>query len=301
MNEIVMKVLAIPRVSATHPIEFFRKSRRGFYGYSLLATLTMVGWLARDVGLVDPAHGFGYWLGIIGSSMMLVLLLYPSVKKLALSRSLGLAKHWFHVHVIFGLVGPLLILYHCNFQFDAFNSKFALYCMLAVAVSGIIGKHIYARIHADLYGHCSSMEELRTELSMALEKSDGLAVWMPNFVKELHKLSDELQGDEITKSIDIRRSLIWTVKPVFVRLRLYRLIYLETAFRAKDSAVLSSNIKGLRRSADAYASKYVRLMRRVAQFSLYERLFSLWHLFHLPLFLLLVISASFHVLAVHMY
>jgi hypothetical protein len=42
-------------------------------------------------------------------------------------------------------------------------------------------------------------------------------------------------------------------------------------------------------------------MRQVAHLAFYERLFSLWHLFHMPLFLLLVVSALVHVLAVHMY
>ena len=40
---------------------------------------------------------------------------------------------------------------------------------------------------------------------------------------------------------------------------------------------------------------------RVAQFSFYERLFALWHVFHLPIFFMMVISALVHVLAVHMY
>jgi hypothetical protein len=43
------------------------------------------------------------------------------------------------------------------------------------------------------------------------------------------------------------------------------------------------------------------LIGRVAQFSFYERLFALWHVLHLPIFLLMIISALFHVLAVHMY
>ena len=301
MNETVVNDQSVLHETVISRFAVFHPSRRGKYGYTLLAVLTVAGWLLRDVGLVNPSYGLGYWLGIIGGLLMLVLLFYPMVKKAALSRSLGLARHWFRVHLIFGLVGPILILYHCNFQVDAFNSKFALYCMLAVAISGIVGKYIYARIHKGLYGNRASMDELRKELTLALEKGDGLAVWMPNFVKELHKLFDELQGDEITNSINLRRSLVWSIKPLFVRLRLYRLIQVETAFRAKQSDVIGKNIKGLRRSANGYAGKYVRLMRRVAQFSFYERLFSLWHLFHLPLFFLLVISASFHVLAVHMY
>jgi hypothetical protein len=39
----------------------------------------------------------------------------------------------------------------------------------------------------------------------------------------------------------------------------------------------------------------------VAHFTLYERMFSFWHVLHFPLFLMMVISALVHVLAVHMY
>jgi hypothetical protein len=46
---------------------------------------------------------------------------------------------------------------------------------------------------------------------------------------------------------------------------------------------------------------YLHGLQRVAQFAIYERLFSLWHLLHIPLVALLILSAVFHVIAVHMY
>ena len=39
----------------------------------------------------------------------------------------------------------------------------------------------------------------------------------------------------------------------------------------------------------------------MAQFSFYERLFGLWHILHLPIFFMMILSALVHVLAVHMY
>jgi hypothetical protein len=45
----------------------------------------------------------------------------------------------------------------------------------------------------------------------------------------------------------------------------------------------------------------LRQIRRVAELGSYERLFSLWHVFHLPFFYILVVTALVHVLAVHMY
>jgi hypothetical protein len=40
---------------------------------------------------------------------------------------------------------------------------------------------------------------------------------------------------------------------------------------------------------------------RVAQYTAYERLFSLWHVAHLPFVFLLLLSAVVHVVAVHAY
>ena len=40
---------------------------------------------------------------------------------------------------------------------------------------------------------------------------------------------------------------------------------------------------------------------RAAEFAFYDRLLRLWHLLHLPLFVVLVAAAILHIVAVHMY
>jgi hypothetical protein len=46
---------------------------------------------------------------------------------------------------------------------------------------------------------------------------------------------------------------------------------------------------------------YLRAVRDAAQFHTYERLFSWWHIFHIPLVYMMVFSAVYHVYAVHAY
>jgi hypothetical protein len=46
---------------------------------------------------------------------------------------------------------------------------------------------------------------------------------------------------------------------------------------------------------------YLDAVRRAAQLATYERIFSWWHILHLPLVWLLVLSAVVHVVAVHAY
>jgi hypothetical protein len=42
-------------------------------------------------------------------------------------------------------------------------------------------------------------------------------------------------------------------------------------------------------------------VRRAAQFATFEKLFSLWHVVHVPFLCMLVITAVIHVVAVHAY
>ena len=301
MMETTVNTLTATQETASPTPPKKAKSRWGLYGYLLLFATLCGGLLLRDQKLVSPQDGLGYWLGIVGGSLMLLLLLYPAGKKSAILQRMGLVKHWFRIHMIFGLVGPLLVLYHCNFSVSAMNSKVALYSMLAVAFSGLVGRYFYTRIHLGLYGKRAGIEELRSEITDALSNSRGLAAIMPRFIGELHAISADLMGDEFTRAISMRRSLLWIVKYYVVRARLYLTIRKELRGRAINSDAVRVNTKNLRKTANAYATQQVRLMRQVAQLSFYERIFSLWHVFHMPLFILLVISALVHVLAVHMY
>lgn len=302
MNETVMqRPLAMDSAPDAARRKNKKKKSSAFFGYTSLLILITVGWLARDFSPINPEDGVGYWLGIIGASMMATLLLYPLRKRVRLLRVLGPTKTWFKLHMILGLIGPLLILYHCNFQLGSFNSKVAFYCMLLVAGSGVIGRHFYARIHRGLYGRKTSLQELQKELAESAAKSHGMAKLMPELVGRLDALSNELQGCAVTQSLGVARSLKWTLTHQFTRLSLIMMARRELKAAASQSAVIADDFRGASRAAARYIRTYTGLMGRVAQFSFYERMFSLWHVFHLPIFFMMVITALFHVLAVHMY
>ena len=55
------------------------------------------------------------------------------------------------------------------------------------------------------------------------------------------------------------------------------------------------------RAATDLANEFLGATQRVAEFGVYDRLLQLWHVAHVPLVYLLVISAIAHVVAVHMY
>ena len=302
MNETVIpQPAAFTGESQQRPRKRTASIGSALYGYSLLTAAIVLGWLLRDRQFFNPEDGIGYWLGIIGGSLMLALLLYPLRKRFRIMQKLGATRHWFRMHMVFGLLGPLLILYHCNFQLGSFNSRVAFYCMLLVAGSGIIGRHFYARIHRGLYGRKTTLKELQADLAASNEKSHGLAKLMPALVAKLDAYAQDLHGCRMTETLGVRRSLRWTFTHHFMGMSLWWTARRELTKAAATSDIVRRDYARLLKSTSIYIRDYTNLLGRVAQFSFYERLFALWHVFHLPIFLMMVLSALAHVLAVHMY
>ena len=102
--------------------------------YTSVLLVLVAGWSVRGERYLIAESGIGYWLGIIGGSMMLLLLLYPLRKRFVRWTAIGSVKSWFRIHMILGIVGPVAVIFHSGFQLGSFNSTIAFVCMLIVAV-----------------------------------------------------------------------------------------------------------------------------------------------------------------------
>ena len=119
------------------------------------------GWSIRDEGHLTAESGLGYALGIIGGSLMLLLLLYPLRKRVRRMRRWMHVRHWFRMHMIFGILGPVFIMLHSGFKLGSTNGTVALFSMLVVAMSGFVGRYFYTKIHYGLYGRRANFDELK--------------------------------------------------------------------------------------------------------------------------------------------
>jgi hypothetical protein len=267
----------------------------------IVCALLIAGWYSQTERYISPKRGFGYALGIIGGSLMLLLLLYSLRKRWSWLSFLGPTPSWFRAHMVLGVLGPLCILYHSNFTTGATNSNVALFCMLAVAGSGLIGRYIYVHIHHGLYGHKLQLTELRTRAE-SLHAGSGTISFLPELAARLDAAEQRLlrAGPGL--------SVLGFAKPIFVSLAgmliRWRLGgYIRRALRqsARQNPVIAAQRKRLRATARAYVDRRLAATRRVAAFEGYERLFSLWHALHIPLIFIMIIAAVIHVIAVHVY
>jgi hypothetical protein len=268
----------------------------------IVVVVLVVGWLESGEEYLTPDSGTGYWLGIYGSAAMLSLLVYSYRKRYKSARVIGSIPFWFRAHMILGIVGPVVILFHANFKLGPLNSNVALFSMLIVAVSGVIGKYIYGKIHMGLHGRKARVREL-------LVDAEELKRYLGEDMKVGAFVSREL--NEFTASIEkeARASVLgslWGGAVMAVRARRMRARLIAEARRLiRIEGKTAGWSRQLRRDRQKRVTEIVSLyseaVLKAAQLAFYDRLFALWHVLHLPLFFLMLAAGLIHVWAVHQY
>ncbi len=267
----------------------------------LVTAILYYGWTTHTERYINPYRGFGYALGIIGGSLMLVLLAYSLRKRWAWLEFMGSTPSWFKFHMVLGIAGPVAILYHSNFSTGATNSNVALFSMLTVAGSGVIGRYIYSHIHNGLYGRKLELGEVRAGAE-TLRSLSGRISFVPELVTRLESAEQRvLKAGPQLSVLGFARPLAVGLATLRVRGQLHRYIRRSLHASSRKSAVVRTEEKRLRQCARAYVDRRLAATRRVAAFEGYERLFSLWHSLHIPLIFVMVIAAIIHVIAVHIY
>jgi hypothetical protein len=266
-----------------------------------VTTLALLLWGYRfpTEQYLTPQAGAGYAFGILGGSAMLLLLVYPLRKRLRALAFMGTTKRWFQAHMALGVIGPVLVLFHANFSLGATNSNVALACMLIVSGSGLFGRYFYTRIHHGLHGRKANLAELKAYADKLRWVTTNVE-FLPDLVGHIEVEEQRIVG-RCERTLLLARPLVGAVGVLLARRRLRRCV--AVALRTTASAPRSPGAprRKLKSIAHQYIDHRLGATRRVVEFGAFERLFSLWHALHLPLFLMLLISGVAHVIAVHVY
>lgn len=244
-------------------------------------TILYLAWRVREDMYLHAGRDIGYALGVAGLGMMILLLGYPLRKHVRALASLGPLPLWFHVHMILGVLGPVAVLLHCNFELGSINSSVALISTLLVGTSGFVGRFAYTRIHYGLFGRREHLAEIKEQMDALRESALARA---PGLAKEL-----DFFGAWVSSGNDGMSSALSRFFGVGRRVRRLRRL-IRRAAGSREMGTLQGVLES-----------YLRAGRRVAQIGVYERVFSLWHAFHLPISFFLYGAAIVHVVAVHLY
>jgi hypothetical protein len=266
--------------------------------------VTVVLWWGKHAHLeryITPQRGFGYWLGITGGSCMLLLLLYSGRKRVAWLRWMGAISAWFEFHMFLGVVGPVLILFHSNFKLGATNSNVALFSMLLVALSGVVGRYLYTRLHMRLDEHVDTLEELKKVGERLRQQADSI-VMLPGVLDVLERVEQRL----IIRPDRVRGRFLLLFTGAYRMARARYLVRTEIRravhkARRSDSSLIAQHAPRIGELARRYAYRRLDAARRMTEYQMYAGLFSFWHVLHIPLFFMLLLAGIVHVVAINVY
>jgi len=130
-----------------------------------------------------PSGAVGLGFGFFSTFLFALIYLYPLRKRWLWLRRIGDTRHWLDFHIVMGLAAPFLVALHSAFKFGGVAGM-SYWCMLAVVLSGVAGRYLYAQIprtrrHAEL--SLLELQKMSAELGEDLHTQHLIAeeAWLP--------------------------------------------------------------------------------------------------------------------------
>lgn len=287
---------------------------RVFLAWMLALALVLViagyGWDYYPLGAADrpfspkhtalrPSGSVGIKLGLLGVFLFFLIYLYPLRKKWGWLARQGNSRHWLDFHVVLGALAPVVIAFHSSFKFGNIAGM-AFWSMLAVTLSGFIGRYLYAQVPRNLNAAELSMKEmLDIEERLRRELSDQKLT----FGTRMEKLYDLPTPDDVA-DMPMLLALVYMVLIDCRRPFQISLLRLETAGFAPWVTSLFGLLPTRDRNLEhavSVARNQARLAKRILFLTRTEQVFNLWHVVHRPFSYAFAILALIHIgLALYM-
>lgn len=243
--------------------------------------------------ILRPSGFIGIKLGILGISMFAVIFLYPLRKRWRWLLSKGTSRHWLDFHVLLGLFAPLVIALHASFKFQGIAGM-AFWLMLSVALSGIVGRYLYAQIPRRVNSAEMSFKESREMQHELMQRLSSQRIVSPQRLSALFRLPSELQVARWPMLFCLVYMVMLDV------LRPFRIARLRTGAMSFGNCVLSlggflpTNHEDLEQVI-RLAREQASLSKRILFFSRAQQVFHLWHVVHKPFSYSFIALALVHI------
>ncbi|MBT3945189.1 MAG: hypothetical protein HOC41_04120 [Candidatus Marinimicrobia bacterium] len=229
-----------------------------------------------------PSGLYGHGLGIIGSSMLILLFLYSVRKRFRVFHGWGKLPTWLNYHIFLGIAGPILITFHTAFKFGGLVS-ISYWSMIAVMVSGFIGRYIYVKIPRQLSGVELSLSDVRQERSKLL-----------SIMKDEYGLNTEhlLLIDEFSNSTKLKERGLAGY---------FSFLYMDLVGWFQYHVLIKKIIKAVNippekeKELKYLVKKDVQLSRQIAFWDAAHTLFHYWHVIHKPFAYTMIVIMIIHI------
>lgn len=245
--------------------------------------------------LLRPSGAIGLKLGIVGTALFFIIFLYALRKVIPWLGRIGTARHWMDFHVIAGISAPIVIAFHASFKFQGIAGV-AFWIMLAVALSGIVGRYLYAQIPRSLSAAEMSLGELQDNERMLAEFLLVQSVFTEAQLRKALQAPSSERASRVGALAAIVRMIAFDMMLPFRMARLRRV--------AGRSVGLSS-LGGLLATGNREVEDIIGIVRQKASLSkrvLFldqtQKVFHLWHVIHRPFSYAFALLAILHIVVV---
>jgi hypothetical protein len=230
---------------------------------------------------LKPSGSIGHGLGIVGTLMIVFgVSSYMARKRYRFLSRMGLLKHWLEFHIFLCTLGPILVLFHTSYKFGGLVAV-SFWSMVAVFLSGIIGRFIYLQIPHTIEGREMSLNEIRelkTDVAEVLKNSYNLDEMTYNLlVASIKKKVGVYRKNALVRYI----SNYYRDKKI---IRTVKLLLREHKLPRSDRKMILSLIKD-----------DMKLNQKIERLDTMQNLFKYWHVVHSPFALVMLVIMIIHV------
>ena len=233
--------------------------------------------------LLKPSGLIGHGLGIFGSFFMIVgVASYMIRKRIKALFKFGYLKYWLEFHIFLCTLGPILILYHTAFKFGGIVVV-SFWSMVAVVLSGVIGRFLYVQIPHTIQGQMIGMNELNS-------LSENLSHQLKNdfaIPEEIFARIQEISSTYRYKRVKFTTGLSLIIKDYIGIKNVLR--------RLKHELKVAGISKSKRKEILLTAKSKLVVSRRIGMLQTMQKLFGYWHVVHLPFALIMFIIMVIHI------
>jgi hypothetical protein len=173
-----------------------------------------------------------------------------------------------------------MVMFHTTFKFGGIVS-ISFWSMVAVFISGIIGRFIYIQIPRSIEGRELSLNEVR-----------DMRFDICEFLKSNNRLNDEAYR-VILSAIAIKSDTVYR-NPFGRHINRYVNDY-KVLGKVRSVLRMNELLPGEIKKIVGFVKKDISLSRKIEQLNTMQQLFNYWHVAHLPFALVMLIVMMIHV------
>jgi len=253
-----------------------------YTGYSYYSTSLEERFYHPAYDSLKPSGIIGHGIGILGSLFMLIgVSSYMMRKRMRSLSRLGKIKHWLEFHIFMCILGPILVLFHTSFKFGGVVA-ISFWSMVAVFLSGIVGRFNYLQIPRSIEGRELNLNEIRDMKSH-----------VGALLKEEYKLEvDAIETILASTRTNINPGHLNSIAGFFRKNREDR----KSIRRLKVFLKMNDLTRDRRSEILNLVKNEITINRRISRLQAMQGLFRYWHVAHLPFALVMLIIMVIHVL-----